>query len=280
VSVTVVGLVLFAALLHASWNALLKSGGDRLQAIVIIQLAHLPVAIPFLPFLPIPAPESWPFLIGSALIHLVYYTLLITAYRHGDLGEVYPIARGLSPVLSTLIAAYAFGEWLNPVAVGGIVLVSIGIMTLRNSGLRAMSHKGFVAAVALGISVASYTVVDAAGGRLSGHAISYTLWLFVIDAPAVCLYYVITRGLRFQVARPDLIKSMLGSMLAMLAYSIAIWASTVAPVGAVSALRETGVVFAALLGWMFLAESLTGRRLIACMLVAAGALLVALRGSI
>lgn len=279
-SATVVGLVLFAALLHASWNALLKSGGDRLQAIVVIQLAHVVVALPILPFLPMPAPASWPFLIASALIHLAYYMLLITAYRHGDLGEVYPIARGLSPVLSTVIAVLAFGEWLNPVAVGGILLVSIGIMMLRNSGLRPMSRKGFAAAIALGISVAGYTVVDAAGGRLSGYAVAYAVWLFLLDAPAICIYYFVTRGVRLSIARADLVKSIIGSMLAMVAYSIAIWASSVAPVGAVSALRETGVLFAALLGWMFLGESLTGRRLIACSAVALGAVLVALRGAV
>lgn len=279
-SLTVVALVLFAALLHASWNALLKSGGDRLQAIVVIQIAHVAVAIPILPFLPIPAAASWPFLIASATIHLGYYMLLITAYRHGDLGEVYPIARGLSPVLSTLIAVAALGEWLNPVAIGGILLVSTGIMMLRNSGPRPMSRKGFMAALALGVSVAGYTVVDAAGARLSGHAVAYAVWLFLLDAPAICIYYFATRGVRLSIARPELIKSLVGSMLAMVAYSIAIWASSVAPVGAVSALRETGVLFAALLGWTFLGESLTGRRLAACLAVALGAVLVALRGSL
>jgi drug/metabolite transporter (DMT)-like permease len=272
----VLALVLGAAILHASWNALLKGGGDRLRFIALMTACSSLIALPFLPFLPIPARASWGCILLSAALHVGYNLFLIRAYRHGDLGEVYPIARGSSPLLVTLGAALVAGEIPSLPMLAGIVLVSAGIVSLAR-GWRGGSRSGLVMAAVTGMFIAAYTVTDGMGGRASGDPRAYAAWLFALDGLPMVAIFVARRGWAPLLWADALAgRATIGGAVSLVAYAAVIWAASVAPMGAVSALRETSVVFAALLGRVFLAERLTLRKLASCAAVAVGA--VALSG--
>jgi drug/metabolite transporter (DMT)-like permease len=275
-SPAIVALVLCAAVMHASWNALLKSGGDRLRAITLMSLASGAAALPVLPFVPLPAAAAWPALAVSAVVHVAYNLFLVLAYRHGDLGQVYPIARGSSPLLITLAAALIAGERPGPATLAGIVLISGGIASLSRGWAAAASRRGLLAALATGVLIAAYSVADGIGGRLSGAPHAYAAWLFVLDALPMPVIYWAVRGRRAPLIdrTPATWRGASGGVASLIAYALVIWAASVAPMGAVSALRETSVVFAALIGRVFLDERLSAGRLASCAAVAAGALLL------
>lgn len=266
----VVALVLCAALLHASWNALLKSGADRLRGITLMTLASGLAAAPMTLALPLPEPAAWPYVALSALLHVGYNVFLARAYRFGEFGQVYPIARGSSPLLVTMGAALFAGEMPGPIALAGVVLVSAGILSLARG--RKADLGSTLAAFITGVFIACYTVCDGIGARLAGDANAYSAWLFMLDGlPMVLLYRVWKGPLAIDVRDTDALKAFGGGVVSLVAYGIVIWAVTLAPMGPVSALRETSVVFAALLGRLFLKESLTTRRLSACSVIAFGA---------
>lgn len=272
----VFAVVLAAAVLHASWNALLKSGGDRFRSITAMTAAASLASLPTLAFLPLPRAAAWPAVALSAALHLGYNLALVRSYRHGDLGQVYPLARGSSPLLVLVGAFLTTGEWPHPVAVGGMVLVCGGIVGLAR-GWGAAARRGVPAALTTGCFIAAYSVTDGVGGRLSGHPLSYAMWLFALDGlPMLALYYVARRN------RPALLsadretaKAVMGGLVSLVAYTGVIWAASVSPMGPVSALRETSVVFAALIGRFALRETLTIWRLACCLGVAVGAVLLA-----
>ncbi|HUA51326.1 MAG TPA: DMT family transporter [Candidatus Sulfotelmatobacter sp.] len=268
-------LVLLAALLHASWNALLRSSHARLQAMVVMCATDVVLAAVALtvlwPDLALPSRAAWYCIAASTAIHVGYNLFLVRAYRTGDLGEAYPIARGSSPLLVTLGAALFAGERLSLLTTLGIVLVSGGIMTLalRRGRIAAAS---LPAALATGLCIAAYTVVDGTGVRLSGDTRAYVLWFFLCEGLSVPLILVAHRGTAaFVCSLADATKAAVGGLLSILAYGVVLWAMTLGPMGPVSALRETSVVFAALLGRLFLNETLTVRRVAACGVIALGA---------
>jgi len=168
-SLPISALVLFAALLHASWNALLKGGNDGFWAMTVMGIATSLVCAAVAFFLPLPAPASWPYIAASALLHVGYNAFLVRAYRNGDFGSAYPIARGSSPLLVTLGAAIAVGEWPAPLGILGIILVSGGIISLAFRDRR-LPEAGILYALGTGIFIAAYSVTDGMGGRLSGNA--------------------------------------------------------------------------------------------------------------
>ena len=178
-TLAIAALVLFAAFLHASWNALLKGGSDRLWSMTIMGIAISLACALVLAFLPMPLRASWPFLAGSALLHVGYNAFLIRAYRSGEFGSAYPIARGSSPLLVTLGAAAAAGESPSPHGIAGIVLVSGGIISLAFRGRR-LPEAGIFYALGTGIFIAAYSVTDGIGGRLSGNPTAYTLWMCLL----------------------------------------------------------------------------------------------------
>jgi len=270
----VIGLVLGAALLHAAWNAILRSGADRLWSIVVVTMTSASVALPFVFILPLPAQASWPYVGVSAVLEIVYCLLLARAYRDGDLAQVYPMARGTAPALVTLGAAAVAGEQLSAAALLGVALVSLGIMALALGGARP-SGKSTAAAIATGVFIAAYTVTDGLGARLSGHAMSYAAWLFVLQGAPMPLIYLMLRGpLAISVRDPETRKAVLGGVLSMLAYGVVLWALTLSPMGQVSALRETSILFAAVIGVVFLGERASLKRLAAAAMIAAGAFLL------
>ncbi|MBI3513363.1 MAG: EamA family transporter [Proteobacteria bacterium] len=274
-SATVAGLVLLAALLHASWNALLRSSGQRMQALAVMCVADAAFATIALAALwnvvTMPGRDAWLCIGASTVIHVGYNVFLVRAYDSGQLGEAYPIARGSSPLLVALGAAVFAGEHLSPLTTLGIVLVSGGIMALalRRGRIAAAS---LPAALATGVCIAAYTVVDGTGVRLAGDARAYALWFFLCEGLSMPLILMALGGPAALACSPaDALKAVIGGALSLLAYGVVLWAMSLAPMGPVSALRETSVVFAALLGRLFLNETLTLRRVTACGVIALGA---------
>ena len=268
----IAALVLFAALLHASWNAVLKKGGDGLWGMTVMGIATSLACAALVPFLPAPARASWPYIAGSALLHVGYNAFLVKAYRRGDFGSAYPIARGSSPLLVTLGAALTVPEWPTVTGAVGIALVSAGIISLGFRGRR-LPETGIFYALGTGLFIAAYSVTDGIGGRLSGSPVSYTLWMCLLwGTTALPVYWVRRRDFHLWRGARATGMAALGGLVSLLAYGIVIFAMTRAPMGSVSALRETSVLFAVLLGRIVFGEKLTARRIASVLVIAAGAL--------
>lgn len=271
------GLVLLAALLHASWNALLHGTRDRFLAMTWMSMAIAVIAtICIVTMAPAPTADAWPYIIASGLIHIVYNVCLVWSYRIGDFSRAYPIARGASPLLVALGALLYAQEALAPVRLLGIVLVSAGIMLLAFQGT-APSRMTTIAALTTGAVIALYTVIDGAGVRVSGgHSLAYTPWMFAFYwlMPPV---FVIARGRHavaalMQIAPSVMARSIGGGVISVLAYGIVIWAMQSSAMGSVSALRETSVLFAVLIGRVVMHEAVSRTTWLACGIVAVGAL--------
>ncbi len=278
-------LVLSAAFMHASWNALLRGGADRAQSMLIMNVTVGVIGLAMMAFAGLPSAACAVYVVASGLVHLVYNALLVLMYRSGDLGETYPVARGSSPALVALGGSLFAGEWMNLIGAAGIGLVCTGIFMLAAAwrlqsgsasdralqkavGLHAMN---LPAALATGASIAAYTVVDGIGVRASGNWIAYTGGVFAFFLAMPLWYLARGRRAMFAVPMAEAGKAASGGAISLLAYGAIIWAMQTSPMGAVSALRETSVVFAALLGAAFLGERLTGLRIAACCIIAAGA---------
>jgi drug/metabolite transporter (DMT)-like permease len=223
-------------------------------------------------FLPMPRTESWGCIALSAALHVVYNLLLVASYRHGDLGVSYPIARGSSPLLVAVGAMVIAQERLDLLSLTGVGLISLGILGLAFENGKRLPSRSLVPALLTGATIAAYTLADGLGARLSGQSQAYAAWLFISYGPAMALILILWRG-RANHFRLDAqaVRSALGGIVSMAAYAIVIWAASVSPMGPVSALRETGVVFAALLGRACFNETLGPGRLAACTIVALGA---------
>ena len=274
----IVAIVLVAAIAHASWNALVKGDDDRLVTLGAVNAARFVLCIPIVAVLPLPAAASWPYLVLSAILHVGYYVFLISAYRFGDLSKVYPLARGLSPLL-VAAGAFAFaGERLSPIALVGVGVACAGIASLSAEGAAMRDgnqRRGIVFAAGTAVFIASYTVTDAMGARLSGHAVSYVAWLTIIDGlPMLIAAAVLRRAALTRHLADRAWKSVAGGALQLIAYGLVVWALVLAPMAAVSALRETSVLFAALIGVKLLGEPLGRRRIAAAALVAAGIVMI------
>jgi drug/metabolite transporter (DMT)-like permease len=273
VSAGVVALVLSAAILHASWNAVLRHGRDGLWSFALIAAGGGLLAAPCLPFLPLPGRPCLPFLAGAFLLHALYGLLLVFGYRWGELGVVYPIARGSAPLLVTAGAGLFAGERPALPQLAAIAVVSLGIVALsRNDRATATPPRAIAIALATGLSIAAYSVVDGMGARHAGNAVSYALWLALIDVLPWPLLLLARRAtLRSgAAARGDGWRALLAGAVSLVAYALVLWAMTLSPLGVVSALRETSILFAALIGWLFLGERPSLRRLSACGVIAVG----------
>ncbi len=263
-------LVLSAALMHAGWNALLRGGADRAQSMLIMNVTVGLAGIAMMAFAGLPSSASAPYVLASGLIHLVYNALLVRMYRSGDLGETYPVARGSSPALIALGGSLLAGEWMNLIGTIGIGLVCAGIFMLAAAKGR-LHAMNLPAALANGVSIAAYTIVDGLGVRVSGNWISYTGGMFAFFLAVPVWHLARGRFAMFAVSPAEGGKAASGGLISLAAYGAIIWALQANPMGAVSALRETSVVFAALLGAAFLGERLTAWRIAACSIIAAGA---------
>ncbi|MGE4458365.1 EamA family transporter [Stenotrophomonas sp. Y-13] len=265
--------VLFAALLHAGWNALVKRGGDPLlNTILVTGWAALLSALA-LPWLPLPAPASWPWLAASTLLQAGYYVLVARAYQAADMSLSYPLMRGCAPPLVALAAGLAFGEQLTAGAWLGIAVVSAGVVGMAGGAARRQLRLPLYVAVL----IATYTLVDARGARLSGNAASYALWLFLLSGLPLPLWALATRRVQLcRHLRDHWRRGLVGGAGTTASYGIALWAMTQAPVAVVAALRETSILFALLISARVLKEHIDRRRLSAAALIVAGVVLLRL----
>ena len=262
--------------MHAGWNALVKVALDRLRAMFLLTLCMGVLSLALLPLFTPPAVESWPFLAASGMLHAGYMIFLIKAYEIGDLAQVYPLARGTAPLLSTLAAWFFAGEALTLTMLAGISLVLSGIyvMGMHGSakGTARLSGKAVAFALVTSLFIAAYTITDGLGVRLSGSASAYTAWVFVLDMVTMTIAVMFWRGpSAFRNILPHVPKGILAGGLSLGSYWIALWAMTQAPIGAVAALRETSILFALLISMAFLREPFTFFRGAAAVLIVAGA---------
>jgi drug/metabolite transporter (DMT)-like permease len=274
------GFVLLAALLHASWNAMLHGNRDRFLSMTWMSIAIAAISTLVVLFVPRPARAAWPYIGASGLVHIVYNVTLVRSYRRNDLAQAYPVARGSSPLLVTLGAALFAHEAIGPLHALGIAMISGGIIAIALQGQH-VSRAGVLAALTTGVTIAVYTVIDGIGVRLSGgQALAYTAWMFMFYWLMPVLF-VAVRGLTalwepVREAPLSVGSSLIGGVVSIAAYGIVIWALQSGAMGAVSALRETSVVFAVLIGRVFLRETVSAKRWLACMIVAAGAICLGL----
>jgi len=267
-------LVLFAAVLHATWNAFLRSSPDRLWSVTVMSLATTALSAPVVMLAPAPAPASWACLAASALLQVGYSLVLAQAYVWGGLSQVYPLIRGTIPVLVT-VGAYAFGgAALSPASLVGIGLVSGGVLSL-SLGRNGLSRRSVLLALATAALAAAYVTVDGLGARLSGSPVGYSAWIFLIYGLILPLFYM---GARRQV--PGGLgtaaghQALLGGLVSFVGYLAMVSALAVGALGAVAALRETSIVFSAILARTVLGERLSAARVVGCVTVALGAVVI------
>jgi drug/metabolite transporter (DMT)-like permease len=274
VSAAVIGLALAAAILHAAWNAFLRSGGDRLWTVTVMSFSSTVVALPFLFVYPLPAAGAWPYIALSAVLQVGYSVFLVAAYRQGELGQVYPIVRGTVPLLVTLGGFLITGDRLEPYQIGGVILVAMGIISLALDKGRA-STSSILFALATGAIIAAYATVDSIGVREAGRSGAYTAWVLVLYGTLLTATFVaMRRKLIVDFRSADTWQALAGGLVAMVAYGLVVAAFSLGPAGPITALRETSVIFAVLIGWLFLGEPPTLRRIAACLIVAAGTILI------
>ena len=254
--------VLLAALLHASWNAMIKGGGDVLLDTAAIVAGAGLVAVPFLFVVPVPASPSWPYIAASVSIHIVYYYLMVNAYRSGDLSLVYPLMRGVAPLLTGLLGMVLLRELPGLLNWLGMLLISGGVIALALRTVhQTPSQRAVVFALLNAAVIAVYTIVDGTGARLAGDAWAYIAWLFVLDAIPFMAFMLIRHRAEFiDALNQRRARGLIGGSLSAAAYAISVWAMTKAPEALVASLRETSVLFATLIGARLLHERLTPRR--------------------
>ena len=276
-TVLVFSLVLLAAALHAIWNAIIKGTGDKTIAIGLVALGHMVLGLIGAAILPLPDIKVIPFIIASTLIHWGYYYGLTTAYKFGDLSLIYPIARGISPIIVTFFAFFWINERLSWVEMSGVLLISSGVLFL---GLRSLSSEksipALVFAVTTGMLIAAYSVTDGFGVRLTENPLSYIVWLFIAEGFVV--FYIFGR-FRVRLLKSSFSEIMLGffaGVISTVAYGLALYAKSLAPLGIVTALRETSVIIATLIGVLWFKEKPIGYRIGAASIVFCGIIFLAL----
>ncbi|WP_064455535.1 DMT family transporter [Streptomyces hygroscopicus] len=278
--------VLIAAVTHASWNAIAHGIRDQLLAFTLVGGGGMLGGLALLPFAPAPAADAWPYLLASAAVHVVYQLLLMRSFHLGDFGQMYPIARGTAPLVVTVAAAVFVGERPDRWQAAGIALASAGLVGVALWGIRgslrpATDESGgngggpqwlaLTAAVATGLSIAAYTVVDGLGVRSSGSPLGYIAWLMILEGLAVpACALAIRRGALLGQLRPVAARGLLGGLLSILAYGLVLWAQTRAELAPIAALRESSIIVGAAIGALFFKERFGAPRIAAAGLMVAG----------
>jgi drug/metabolite transporter (DMT)-like permease len=270
--------VLFAAACHAGWNALIKVGLDPLSTTTLISIGSGLVALILLPFVGLPAWGAWPWLAASVAIHLIYFASLIESYRTGDLGQVYPIARGSAPLMTAAATTVIVGERLSLVGWTGILALVAGVLLLSARGgrdLAVVDRRAIGFALFTAITVCGYSVVDGIGARASANPNAYSVCLF-IGIALVMVPYALYRDGRDVMPAMHLYwrRGLAGGALQFLSYGIAIWAMTIVTIAVVAALRETSVLFGAAIAVVLLKEPLRAVRIVAALMIVCGLILI------
>jgi drug/metabolite transporter (DMT)-like permease len=275
-SVGVLLVVLLGALLHASWNLLIKAARNKELTTALVYIMAGVLAAFALPFLPAPAPASWPYLAASTVVELIYGALLAAAYRVGDLSHAYPLMRGTAPLLVAIGSVLIVGEQLAPAVWAGIAVMSCAILSLI---LEARAQRRSTAATGLAVLnafvIATYTVIDGVGSRKSAAPVAYSLWLFLfIAGPWLAWATARYRRAPWSTLRRELATGCIGGACSLGSYTLALWAMTRAPIAAVAAVRETSIVFGTVLGALILRERVSWARALAVLAIACGAWII------
>ena len=272
--------VLIAAACHAGWNAAIKRGADPMATTVQISVGAALVGLVLVPLVGLPSLAAWPWVIASVLVHLVYFAALIESYRAGDMGQVYPIARGSAPLLTALASPVIVGERVSALAWTGIVLLAVGVVLISLRGgrdLARLDRRAVGFALFTAVTICAYSLIDGLGARLAGSAHAYSVALFVGIGPVMVIYALARRGRPVLAAmKRDWGTGLAGGALQLGSYGVAIWAMTVAPIALVAALRETSVLFGAAIAVLLLKEPLRATRVAAAVMIVAGLALIRL----
>jgi len=266
--------VIAAAVTHAAWNAIAHGIKDQTLAFALIGVGGIAVGIPLVIVAAMPRGDCWPYLLGSVAIHVFYNLLLMRCYRLGEFSQVYPLARGTSPLVVTILAAIFIHEHLALPQIAGVLVVSAGLATLVLAGRRP-GRAAFAAAVGTGLTIAAYTTVDGVGVRLSGSPVGYIGWLMVLESLCVPMFAVLRRRhVLLKQPKRILLAGLAAGALSVLAYGLVLWAQTRGALAPIAALRETSVIFGAIIGTLIFREPFGRTRIAATVLVATGIILL------
>ena len=274
-SLLVFCVILFAAALHAVWNAIVKTGSDTLLTTVLIASVGAAIGLVTLPFLPPVAPAAWPYLAISAILEIAYYTLVAGAYRNDELSRTYPLMRGTPPLIVALVSALALGVGISPIGWLGIAIVSIGLLSLTLGGAKS-NPRGVAFAMVNALVIAAYTLVDGVGVRASGSAATYVMWIFVLTGVPLAAWALARRPDFVHYARKNWQLGLAGGLGTLASYGLVLWAMTEAPIPLVAALRETSILFGTAIAAFVLRERVTPTRLVSVLIIAAGAVVLKL----
>lgn len=277
---TVTLAVLAAAIVHAAWNALAHGIKDQLVAFGLIGIGGIAGAAPLIIVGHSPRTACWPYLGASVVIHVFYALLLMRSYRYGEFSQVYPIARGTSPLLVTVASTVFIGERPSAAGLCGIVIVTAGLALLAFGRLRPRlpaNRPAIIAAAGTGLTIASYTIIDGVGVRASDSPAGYTGWLMLLQSADVLLIAIVIRR-RALIGQPAglLVRGILAGVLSLAAYGLVLWAQTRGTLAPIAALRETSVIFGAIIGALFFREPFGRLRVLAAIIVAAGIVMLAI----
>ena len=265
-------LVLFATVMHAVWNGMVKNHPDKVVAISSIVFGHFPLSIIAIILLPVPSPDCIPYIIASAIVHQGYQWYLLSAYRIGDLTKVYPIARGFGPLVATIISILILGLFLDSIIIFSILLICVGIMILGLFDKENKNFKVLQLSLFTGFFIGLYSLIDGYGARVSLSAIVYMSWSFILSS---LLFLVVLRIKKQKNIIQNVVKKgkkifWIGGTLSYIIYVIVVWAFTKAPIPMVAALRETSIFFSILIGYFFLQEKITTTKVISIILIVIG----------
>jgi drug/metabolite transporter (DMT)-like permease len=268
----VFAIVLFAAALHASWNAIVKGGGDKLLTTVLVTTSSTVIAAITLPALRPPDPASWPFIAASAVFQIAYFILLARTYQVADMSQTYPVMRGTAPLLVAMASVLALGAHLAAMMWVGVGIICLGILGMATGGRRG-NRKGLTFALANATVIAAYTLIDGMGVRRSGAPAAYALWLFVVTGVPLAAWALRTRGAAVlrEYARRNWHFGLIAGAGSLASYGLALWAMTVAPIAVVAALRETSILFGIIISGLLLKEHVGMARIGAACTIALGA---------
>ena len=269
--------VILAAFLHATWNAMVKNEENKYLAVTAIVLGHVPASVFIILLTPFPSIESIPFIILSALMHNGYNWYLLSAYKFGDLTKVYPIARGTAPILVTIVSLIFLGVALSNFEVLGIFIISLGILSLSFHRAKSLKNRSAaIYALVTGFFIMGYSITDGYGARVSNSFLSYMGWVFILNAFSFPLILKINDKSEVitKIFKEGKKIFFIGGTLSYIVYGIVIWGFTQAPIALITALRETSIIFALLIGTFFLKEKFTLLKVIATFIIFFGVALL------
>lgn len=270
------GLILFSALTHAIYNALIKSARDKLVARMLMAVFSSLYLLPFAAFVPLPSPHMFALLAFTAFVHFGYQMAQVKSLQHADYTLAYPVSRGSAPLLVAGLAPLVLGDSASAVQLSGVAVISVSILSMAFEG-RGGNGRGLIFAVLTGVMIAAYTLIDARGVRMGETAATFIIWFFLFDSVVISTYTLSSYRRRFgAVARYEWPLAALNGLLGILTFGAALYAFRIGNAAVLSALRETSVIFAALIGWLFLGEHVGAVRWVAILGIATGVALVRL----